>query len=103
VLHPVLPYDVPLGDFVETGVEYRLSSVVKPSGQFVFRVWFGESFHPRLEIADELVALGALVEWSSANLLAVDAADVEQAQRLSDCMLGHEQAGHLVYETGRSA
>lgn len=57
---------------------------------------------PRQEIADELVALGALVEWSSVNLLAVDAADAAQAQRVADFLLGHEQVGHFVYETGRS-
>jgi Domain of unknown function (DUF4265) len=100
---PFFLYDVALGDVVETDVDYRLSRVVESSGRFVFRVWFGESFHPRQEIADELVASGALVEWSSMNMFAVDAADADHAQRIADVLFAHEQAGRLVYETGRSA
>ena len=100
---PFFLYDVALGDVVETDVDYRLSRVVEPSGRFVFRVWFGESFQPRQEIADELAALGALVEWSSVNMFAVDAADEAHAQRIADVLLSHEQAGRLIYETGRSA
>lgn len=100
---PFFVYDVALGDVVETDVDYRLIRVLEPSGRFVFRVWFGESFQPREEIADDLVALEALIEWSSVNLLAVDAVDADHAQRIADYLLGHEQAGRLVYETGRSA
>ena len=100
---PFFLYDVALGDVVETDIDYRLRRVVEPSGRFVFRVWFGESFHPRQEIADEMVSLGALVEWSSLNMFAVDAADAEHAQRVADVLFAHEQAGRLVYETGRSA
>ena len=80
---PFFIFDVALGDIVETapagGKKYVLSSVVTSSGRYVFRVWFGESFHPRYEVAAELMALGALVEWSSVNLLAADAADLEHA------------------------
>jgi hypothetical protein len=104
---PFFLYDVALGDVVETspagGRRYMLSRVVEPSGRYVFRVSFGESFHPRQEIADELVAMGALVEWSSLNMFAVDAADAEHAQQIADVLLAHEEAGRLVYETGRSA
>jgi hypothetical protein len=104
---PFFLYDVALGDVVETepagGRRYMLSRVVEPSGRFVFRVWFGESFHPRDEIAAELVALGALIEWSSVNVLAVDAADAGHARRVADFLLAREELGHLVYETGRSA
>lgn len=99
---PFFLYDVALGDVVETDVDYQLSRVVTSSGRFVFRVWFGESFHPRQEIADELVGFGALVEWSSVNLLAVDVADAEQAQQVADYLLARELAGDLVYEAGRS-
>ena len=100
---PFFLFDVALGDVVETDIDYRFSRVVEASGRFVFRVWFGESFHPRQEIADELVSLGALVEWSSTNMFAVDAADEAHAQRVADVLFGHEQAGRLIYETGRSA
>jgi hypothetical protein len=33
--------------------------VVERSGRFVFRVWFGEAFHPRQALADELADLEA--------------------------------------------
>ena len=69
----------------------------------VFRAWFGDSFHPRQEIADQLGDIGALLEWSSTNLLAVDAADAEEAQVVADFLSDQEDRGHLKYETGRSA
>ncbi|MGH9151744.1 MAG: DUF4265 domain-containing protein [Acidimicrobiales bacterium] len=104
---PFFVYDVALGDVVQTapagGRRYIVQNVIRPSGRFVFRVWFGDSFQPRREIADELEALGALLEWSSPNLLAVDAADEELAKVVSGWLLEREQQGHLVYETGKTA
>ena len=67
---PFFAYDLALGDVVEADAEYLVRRVIRPSGRFVFRVWFGESFQPRDEVADELKALGSLIEWSSRNLLA---------------------------------
>jgi Domain of unknown function (DUF4265) len=69
----------------------------------VFRVWFGDSFAPRDEISDKIEVLGSLVEWSSRNLLAVDAANVEHAQRVANFLTEREDAGQLFYETGRLA
>lgn len=99
---PFFLYDVALGDVVETDSNYDLARVVERSGRFVFRVWFGEAFHPRQEVADELTELGALLEWSSANLLAVDAADEADGQRIADYLAEQEGAGRLMFETGRS-
>lgn len=99
---PFFVYDLALGDVVETDSEYLVRRVVRPSGRFVFRVWFGDSFHPRDEVADELKALGSLIEWSSRNLLAVDAADEGHAQLVADFLAEREKAGQLVYEAGRS-
>lgn len=103
---PFFVYDIALGDVVVTsprgGRKYVVDKVVEPSGRYVFRVWFGESFHPRDEIAAELRALGSMIEWSSRNLLAVDAVDREHAQLVAGFLAEREQAGHLVYETGRS-
>ena len=48
---PFFVYDLALGDVVETDDDYLVRQVVRQSGRFVFRVWFGESFHPRDEIA----------------------------------------------------
>lgn len=99
---PFFLYDVALGDVVETDANYDVVRVIQPSGRFVFRVWFGEHFHPRQEVAEELEQLGALIEWSSANLLGVDAADEDHAQEIADYLIEAERAGRFVYETGRS-
>jgi hypothetical protein len=82
--------------------QVRCQGVVKSSGRYVFRVWFGESFDPRDDVAQELKVLGSLTEWSSRNLLAVDAVDLEHAQKVADFLAESEKAGRLVYETGRS-
>ena len=103
---PFFVFDVALGDVVVTSSsrdrQYVVEKVAEPSGRYVFRVWFGESFQPRDEIAQELTALGSLLEWSSRNLLAVDAADQEHAQLVADFLAEREKAGQLIYETGRS-
>lgn len=104
---PFFVYDVSLGDVAQTapagGRRYMVSKVIRPSGRFVFRVWFGDSFQPRREIAEQLETLGAVLEWSSPNLLAIDAADEDLAKVISGWLLEREQLGHLVYETGRTA
>jgi hypothetical protein len=97
---PFFLYNLALGDIVETDADYNVVQVVKRSGRFVFRVWFGETFHPRQEIADDLTELGALIEWSSANLLAVDAADNATARLIQEYLDRQESSGHLVHEKG---
>ncbi len=105
---PFFAYDLALGDEVETaarsGRQFLLSRVIIPSGHYTFRVWFGESSHPssRDEVVRELARLGCELEWSSENLVAVDAPSVEVAQGAADLLLDHERQGHLVYETGRT-
>jgi hypothetical protein len=99
---PFFVYDLALGDVVETDANHDIVRVIEPSGRFVFRVWFGEAFHPRQEIADALAELGALLEWSSPNLLGVDAADEAHAQVIADYLAEQHRAGRLMYETGRS-
>ncbi len=104
---PFFLYDLALGDVVMTAPKddrrYVVHQVVRPSGRYVFRVWFGESFHPREAVAEALEALGALVEWSSVNLLAVDAENDERAQGVADYLDTREKRGELMFETGRSA
>ncbi|MEX2255749.1 MAG: DUF4265 domain-containing protein [Acidimicrobiia bacterium] len=104
---PFFLFDVALGDVVETAPKgdhtYMVDRVVERSGRFVFRVWFGESFHPRDEIAEELTRLDALLKWSSVNLLAVDAVDEAHAQRVADFLEERQRLGQLLYETGKSA
>lgn len=104
---PFFLYDVALGDVVETEATgpraYLVRGVVKPSGRYVFRAWFGDSFQPRDEVGEALEGLGALLEWSSLNLLAIDARDADHAQAIAGFLADREAKGHLVYETGRTA
>lgn len=103
---PFFLRDVNLGDIVQTvakdGWKYILDRVIQDSGRYTFRAWFGNSFYPRDEIAGELRAKGALLEWSSRDLLAIDAADSEQAKLIAGCLATQEDAGRLEYETGRT-
>jgi hypothetical protein len=99
---PFFVYDIALGDIVETDAQYDVVRVVERSGRFVFRVWFGDAFHPRQGVADELAELGALLEWSSTNLLAIDARDEAHARMVADFLAQQENLGVLRFETGRS-
>jgi hypothetical protein len=99
---PFFLFDLSLGDVVETDAEYAVTRVVERSGRYTFRVWFGESSHPRDEVVTALTALGTLTEWSSLNLLAVDATDANHAQIVADFLQERADLGQLLYETGRS-
>lgn len=99
---PFFIYDLSLGDVVETDAGYQVLRLVKPSGRFVFRVWFGDSFHPREPSLAELEELGALLEQSSDNLFAVDAENEEAAQEIANYLAAREALGELKFETGRS-
>jgi hypothetical protein len=82
-----------------------LSSYVKPSGHFTFRVWFGYD-----EIADnirdglleEITNAGCLLEWYSEHLLGIDCAAIN-AQQVANLLYVNEKNGFLNYETGRKA
>lgn len=100
---PFFLYDVALGDVVETDKDYLVRRVVVPSGRYVFRIWFAETAQRRDEITAKLSHLGALIEWSSVNLLAVDARDHAHAQEVANYLAAAEAEGLLMFETGRSA
>lgn len=100
---PFFAYDLALGDVVETDEKFMVSSVSTKSGRYVFRVHFGQDqYQFRKSVPDELVALGALLEWSSASLIGVDARDQAHAQIIADFLQSREDLGHLVYETGKT-
>jgi hypothetical protein len=106
---PFFVYDLALGDEVETAAEaerqYVLERVVKPSGGYTFRAWFGDSSEARAreEVVEALKRLGSELEWYSESLLAIDAADEGRAEALADFLQEREQLGHLTYETGRTS
>ena len=105
---PFFLYDVALGDVIETLPQgerkYVLSGVSARSGRYVFRAFFERrQYRFRDEVAGALEAIGALVEWSSPSLLAVDAHDDVHGQEIADFLHHQQQQEHLVYETGRTA
>lgn len=97
---PFMTYGLSLSDVVVTDDGYQVTEIVERSGRRTFRVWFGESFQPREEIAQDLARLGALLEWSSTNLLAVDAADASLAESIVAYLEERRQQGHLLWEDG---
>jgi hypothetical protein len=104
---PFFLFDIALGDVVATApmgdLDYVVTKVVESSGRYVFRVRFDEKSRPRGEIAEELRALGSLIEWFSRNLLALDAIDHEHAQRVVDFLAAQAEAGQLTYDSGQSS
>ncbi len=99
---PFFVYGLSLGDIVETsptgGRQYMVSRVVRPSGRHVLRVWFGDSRHPSSDVVERLAARGALLEWSSSNLLAVDAQDEEMAASVFALLEESQSLGQLLFE-----
>lgn len=104
---PFFAYDLALGDIVETGLEgdvrYVVQRVVQPSGHYTFRVYFKDRSRPTLrgEVLDEMERLGCLVEWSSEDMLAIDAPP-DIAQTVADFLYERHLLGYLEYETGRT-
>ncbi|MCF6376451.1 DUF4265 domain-containing protein [Nocardioides KLBMP 9356] len=98
---PFFVYDLALGDVVEVDGDHVMTQVVEKSGRYVFRVHFGQTDQPRDEVVERLQAMGAIPEWSSRSLVAVDARDESHAQEVADFLQEQEDGGHLIYETGR--
>lgn len=102
---PFFLYDVALGDAVETapdgGRQYVLDRVVQRSGRYVFRMYFERPQYRHRDAAVNAVeAVGALIEWSSPSLLAVDI-EGPAVQRVADLLREMEKQGLLIYEAGR--
>lgn len=99
---PFFTYNVALRDIVQLDTDGRLAFVLKPSGRFVGRIWFGEGRHAVDGTVEALERLGASLEWSSANLLAVDS-----SAEIGDAVVAFLSAGHyagdFVYENGHQA
>lgn len=101
---PFFAHNLALGDEVETDSNYVVQGVVKPSGQLTFRAWFGDSTHLGIkdEVLRQLERMVVSFEWSSPNLLAISAKDTVQAQQVADYLYARQNAGDLMYETGRT-
>src|SRR4051794_40296561 len=71
---PFFLYDVALGDHVRARREgdcWIVDEMLSWAGHFTYRVWFGGQPSPghRRVVAAELAERGAVLEWSSENLL----------------------------------
>ena len=95
---PFFLYGVALGDLFDTDANDRFQAVIKRSGRHVWRVWFGDTGTVPHAIADQLSNLGALLEWSSKDLLAVDAPNAERARVIDDFLVARHEAGELIME-----
>lgn len=98
---PFFAYDLALGDIVRTDTDHLIRAVVRPSGRYVFRTWFASALVASA-IDGQLADMGVLREWSSSQMLAIDAADDAQARSVADFLEARERPGILSYETGRS-
>ena len=105
---PFFVHDLALGDIVDTesvpGSQYAIKAVREESGHRTYRAWFGDSPNPertRADVMDFVTQSGCLFEVSSEHMLAIDA-PAGKDQLVADELWRREQAGELVYETGKS-
>jgi Domain of unknown function (DUF4265) len=102
---PFFAFDLALGDEVETDADLVMRRVIKPSGHFTFRVWFGNSTNPndKTLVMELIQQAGCEYEWSSDNLLAVDAHSQGVAQILADELAELQKSSQIMVETGRTS
>lgn len=102
---PFFAYDLALGDEVETDGDHVLRRVAKPSGHSTFRVWFGHSADPgdRDRVMEVLQREGCEHEWSSENLLAIDAPTQKTALAIADALAALQREGQVTFETARTS
>lgn len=99
---PFFSYDLALGDEVETDENYVVKTIVKASGQYTIRVWFGNSPGPdvKVEVLQKLEELELSIEWSSDNLLAISASNADQVREINNYLCERQRSGDLIYEAG---
>lgn len=101
-------YDLALGDIVEIDSDNIFTKVIKQSGNWTIRVWFGdvkEEFREseKVDAIDKVRnQLGCLVEWHSTNTLAINAESVQVAKDIVNYFKERQLQTGLVYETGWS-
>lgn len=103
---PFFLYDIALGDTVLTEISddqmHLVKTVSERSGRFVFRAYFADGdLAQQNPFEDMLTSVGALLERSSSQLLAIDGRDMEHAEQISNLLQTWEDAGSLQYETGK--
>jgi len=105
---PFCIYDLALGDHVEINNKNTLGNVIKRSGNWTIRAWFGEISDDQQDEEKTAVInkvrnqLGCLVEWQSARMLAINVASNETAKDVVQYLKEKQDHGDMVYETGWS-
>lgn len=100
---PFFAYNIALGDFVDIDSDYLVNGVTQRSGRYVFRVFFEPTrYNFRESTTDTLINMGTLIEWSSPAMFAVDASSEAHAMSVAAYLQAEEDAGRLIYETGRT-
>lgn len=101
---PFFVYGLALGDEVEVDADNVIRRIVTRSGHTTFRVWFGQSSELRArDSVMRIVASGGLDhEWSSTNLLALDAPTEAVAESLAAELAHLAKVGGVIFESGES-
>ncbi len=96
---PFFAYDLALGDVVEIDNRRVLKKLIAKSGHATLRAWFKDCTRTVSEsIAVGLHASGIGIEWSSQNLLAIDAATSIEFERVQKLLHDQSQKHGFVYE-----
>jgi hypothetical protein len=99
---PFFAHDLSLGDEVVVDANRSILRIPKPSGQWTYRVWFGDVAPDRREAALERIETeGPIMEWSSENLLALSVS-ADKSQQFADVLADMQTGGLLPYEAGRT-
>lgn len=96
---PFHPYDLPLGDIVETK-EHSIVRRVVWGGHYTLRAFFPPQSGLQSEVERELRRHGALVEWASSRLVGIDVDGARLADVVANYLAGLETDGHLHWESG---
>lgn len=99
---PFFAYNLALGDIVCANAQNIIKSVILPSGKVIFRVWFKtQDDSKRSEVVRSLPVDGSTFESYSEDLFGIAVDEHDSAQKLVHILWNHEQAGSIVYETGK--
>lgn len=97
---PFFTWEIDLGDEVETTEKYIFTRVIKPSGFKTHRIWFGDATeYDGSQVAMHLEKLGAEVEWSSKNLLAISVSSAEINVEVLNYLFDQHTQKKLIYES----
>ncbi len=101
---PFFVFGLSLGDVVRCeaahGYDYCATEIVESSPRSTFRLYSADGIDDHAEIIKALESVGALVERSSRNMVAVDAADEQICLAAVELLQDFETSGRGLYEVG---